>query len=166
MLCWLTWEFEGLIKPRKQQRPLETCKIHYFFLDLFWVCPLLSINSLQKKQTTTNMKQNTLISRKRARKINPCNLKILEHVLMEVSVWLGAKQTTTGTSDEVTSDFGRSPGLQCTLQGIIWLREGWASIWSDQSQWGSSQLTVGFPKVSVYFLSWHSFSWKQTLISP
>lgn len=95
VLYWLTWEFEGFIKPRKQQRPLETCKIHYFFLDLFWVCPLLSINSLQKKKTPTTMKQNTVISRKRARKINTCNLKILEQILMDS---VAKRQTTTETS--------------------------------------------------------------------
>lgn len=37
------------------------------------------------------MKQNTITSRKRARKIKSCNLKTLEQILMEVSVWLRAK---------------------------------------------------------------------------
>lgn len=47
------------------------------------------------------MKQNTVTTRKRARKINPRNLKILEQILMEVSVWLRAKQTITGISDSM-----------------------------------------------------------------
>lgn len=123
VVYWLTWEFEGFVKPGKQQRPLETCKIHYLFLDFFGVCPLLSINSLQTKQIKTNVKHKPSYSQEKSKQN-----RLMSSEGLRTSINLGlhwAKgQSPTGKSDRLDKVLAK---FCFPLQGIIQLWEGWAS---------------------------------------